>query len=289
MMSPWTLMCAGGEPSRAVQTCAARLRGRSLETDVANSEPTRGMATIVILALFSITAWGLAADGAGGQAALGASSGPEKPPASIRVDFASPPLLSCGDIPFRPAALNRPRGYERRNNPAARALSSFLRKNADDIGQPRTGWFLRARTKNYIEFSAGRLPELGAMDFERRDGRWRWVGSGGCEPRAYRKGRANTVTWRRAAPARELAPATTEIPVLVQEDSCASGRDASGRVVAPWVHYGKRAVTVTYFIRPLSSVLTCQGVPPTKATLQLEQPLDGRRLRDGGPYPARPR
>lgn len=127
------------------------------------------------------------------------------------------------------------------------------------------------------------------MGFERRNGRWEWVGSGGCEPRAYRKGRAATVTWRRASPRRKLPANTTRIPVLVQEDSCASGRDATGRVLAPWVHYGKRKVTVTYFIRPLDGAQTCQGVPATKAELVLEEPLNGRRLRDGGPYPARNR
>jgi len=63
-------------------------------------------------------------------------------------------------------------------------------------------------------------------------------------------------------------------------------------VLAPWVHYGEKVVRVTYFIRPFvgdSPYVTCQGVPPTKVTLVLEEPLNGRALRDAGPYPARPR
>jgi len=208
---------------------------------------------------------------------------------SRRVPYASPPFLSCGAIPFRRDALRRPRGYERRDNPAARALRGFLERNADDVGQPRKGWFLLARRRNHIEFAAGRLPELGAMSFERLNGQWRWSGSGGCSPRAYRKGRAETVTWRRAPPKREPSQEATEIPVLVQEDSCASGRDATGRVLPPWVHYDEATVTVTYFIRPLGGAQGCPGVPPTPATLVLDEPLNGRALRDGGPYPSKAR
>lgn len=205
------------------------------------------------------------------------------------VPRASPRFLSCGAIPFRPSALRRARGYERRDNPAARALRAFLKRSADEVAQPRRGWFLLARRRNQIEFAAGRLPELGAMSFERRDGRWRWVSSGGCSPRAYRRGRAETVTWRRASPSRPPSRDATHIPVLVKEDSCASGQEATGRVLAPWVHYGERVVTVTYFIHPLGGAQTCQGVPATRAVLVLNEPLNGRALRDGGPYPSRGR
>lgn len=202
----------------------------------------------------------------GGDAEDTRSSDSDRPPSPVsqRVPYAVPPFLSCGDIPFRANALRRPGGYERRHNPAAVALRNFLREHAEGIGQPRRGWFLLARRENYIQFAAGRLPELGAMDFERRTGRWTWVGSGDCEPRAYRKGRAETVTWRRAFPKRKLSGETTRIPVLVEEDSCASGRDAAGRILAPRVHYGQTRVTVTYFIRPARGPQTCQGGPPQR-------------------------
>ncbi|MEJ7789791.1 MAG: hypothetical protein WKF29_07910 [Thermoleophilaceae bacterium] len=86
-----------------------------------------------------------------------------------------------------------------RGNPLAVALRRFLKANADDIGQDRSGWFLVARRGRSVQFLSGR-PFVG--------------------------------------------------------DS-------------PYV--------------------TCQGVPPTKVTLVLEEPLNGRALRDAGPYPARPR
>lgn len=125
------------------------------------------------------------------------------------------------------------------------------------------------------------------MVFELRDGRWEWAGSGGCRPAATHDGRM-AVTWERQRHD-ALAPETTRIPILVQEDECASGRLAHGRVLRPLVHYGRARVTVTYFIRRAKGLQNCQGVPPTPVTLVLDEPLGGRSLRDGGPYPPRPR
>src|SRR5688500_4367816 len=79
------------------------------------------------------------------------------PSAARRVARAEPPFVSCGYLPFRPAALERPRGYERRNTPAARALRSFLRRTGDEYG-PRRGWFRIVRRGDTIDFGAGRGP-----------------------------------------------------------------------------------------------------------------------------------
>ena len=53
--------------------------------------------------------------------------------------------------------------------------------------------------------------------------------------------------------------------------------------MSPLVHYGRRAITVMYYGRPLRGAQTCPGHPPTPAFLVLDEPLGGRRLRDGGP------
>jgi hypothetical protein len=163
--------------------------------------PRRIWRTLIVpISLFLVGISGIGVSAAGdADDPRPSKSGPPSP-ASQRVPYADPPFLTCGDLPFRVNALRRPRNYERLQNPAAVALRNFLRENADDVGQPRHGWFLLARREDYIQFAAGRLPELGAMDFERRKGRWTWVGSGGCEPRTYRKGRAEAVTWHRASP-----------------------------------------------------------------------------------------
>lgn len=210
-------------------------------------------------------------------------SGDPSAPPSRRTSYPSARLLICGAIPFRPAAVHRSRGYERRTNPAARALRTFLRTSADEVGQPRRGWFLLGRRGNVIEFAAGRQPEFGHMTFTRRQGRWTWDGSGSCVPRAFYDG-LQAVTWRRD-PGGPVATRGTHIPLLVQEEDCASGQDARRRVLRPFVHYGRRAITVTYFIRPLSGYQTCQSVPPTDVTLILDEPLGSRRLRDGATVP----
>jgi hypothetical protein len=214
-------------------------------------------------------------------------SAPDAPP-PLRARRPTPGVLACGRLPFRPAALRRPRGYERRGNPAARALRAFLRSSADEVGQPRRGWFRLARRGRVIEFAAGRLPEFGHMTFERRRGRWRWAGSGGCRPRAYRNG-LEASTWRRDPDGPAVLPETTQLSLLVQEDDCASGRDASGRILRPLVHYGRTALTITYFIRPLKGFQTCQGVPPTPVILNLDESVGSRTLRDGAPHPPRAR
>ncbi|MDQ6746095.1 MAG: hypothetical protein M3Z27_08815 [Actinomycetota bacterium] len=193
-------------------------------------------------------------------------------------------LYSCGEIPFHASALRDPRGYERRNTPEARALRGFLRVNADLVFQPRHGWFVLGRRGDRIQFASGRRAPYGSMTFQRIRHRWVWENSGGCDPRAYRHGLEASL-WYPAPGAPRPTPATTRIPVLVQEDNCASGRDARGRVLPPTVRYTTTAVLVTYFIRPLAGDQTCQGVPPTPVTLSLPHPLGNRHLLDGATLP----
>lgn len=226
-------------------------------------------------------------DGSGSVRSAAFAAGPATDePAPRRSVFPSARLLTCGvpGLSFRPRALRNRRGYERRKNPAARALRAFLREEADEVFQPARGWFFLTRARRRIQFAHGRLPELGRLEFERRGRRWEWMSSGGCAPRSYRRPYAASL-WKRDGSKGTLTPQARRIPLLVQEDQCTSGRDARGRILRPLVHYGRTTVTVTYFIRPLGGVNTCQGVPPTPVTLPLDEPLGNRRLRDGGTFP----
>jgi hypothetical protein len=204
------------------------------------------------------------------------------------VEGAFPPRITCWGPPFRPAALSRRRGYERRDTPSARALRRFLQKTGDEYG-PRHGWFRMVRRGGRLQFGAGRGPLYAYMFFELHRGRWSWAGSGdGCEPRWSHDG-LEASTWRLDPDFPPPASADRKVHVLVQEDNCASGRDAEGRILRPLAHYGPNAITLVYFIRPLEGAQTCQGVPPTPAVVRLAEPLGGRELRDGGPYPSRRR
>jgi hypothetical protein len=166
-------------------------------------------------------------------------------------------LYSCDGVPFHLGALNRPRGYERGTSPLARALRTFLRESADDVGQPRHGWFLLRRRGSVALLASGRRSPYGELIFVLEHGRWIWESSGGCAPRAYHYG-LEASEW--FLPARtKLASSTRRVRLLVQEDNCASGHDARGRVLPPLVRYGKHAITVTYFIRPAGGIRRPRG------------------------------
>jgi hypothetical protein len=78
---------------------------------------------------------------------------------------------------------------------------------------------------------------------------------------------------------------STEIHVLVQEQTCASGRTAEGRI-AQNVDLRADAVVVTLAVRSREGLQTCQGNPPTPYVLHLGQPVGNRMLQDGGRWPA---
>lgn len=78
----------------------------------------------------------------------------------------------------------------------------------------------------------------------------------------------------------ELTPETTELPLLVGEVACASGRAAEGRIDVD-VEYGDEQLVVTAWVRPLPGAQNCPGNPPTPFLLQLDEPLGDRELVNG--------
>lgn len=192
---------------------------------------------------------------------------------------------TCGSLPFRPRALDRPANLEKRDTPLGRAVHEVVTGNdSPDPFLPRHRWRLLARKYGRADVEhPARHPTL--MTFTRRHGRWSWEGSGDCVIRAYRHG-LSAVGWR-VAPNTTIPEDATEVPVLVQEENCSSGRVATGRIEAPWVFYGRRRIVVTYFVTPLKGAQTCQSSPPTATTLVLEEPRGERKIVDGGPLPRR--
>ena len=144
------------------------------------------------------------------------------------------------------------------------------------------------RRGDVINFGAGRGPTYHYMAFELRRERWEWFRSGDCRPR-WARDQLDAATWRLDRDSPLPAKGDREIHVLVDEEDCASGQDARDRLLRPLAHYGRNAVTLTYFIRPLRGAQTCPSNPPTPATVVLDEPLGDRALRDGGPYPPRRR
>lgn len=81
---------------------------------------------------------------------------------------------------------------------------------------------------------------------------------------------------------------TTRLPLLVQEQECASGRSATGRIEDPDVDYRADSVVITIRVRDRGGEQSCQANPDTRLVLRLDEPLGNRTLLDGGRRPPAP-
>lgn len=81
-------------------------------------------------------------------------------------------------------------------------------------------------------------------------------------------------------PAAAVTQDATELPLLVGEVACASGRDASGRIEVA-VDYHDDSIVITAYVRPREGDQDCQGNPPTPYLLQLDEPIGERELING--------
>lgn len=91
-----------------------------------------------------------------------------------------------------------------------------------------------------------------------------------------RIGEAKPADWR-VDPRAELDQATKVIPIIVNENECASGRSASGRISTS-VEYSTEAVNITVGVRPLGGDQDCQSNPDTEHEVQLKEPLGDREV-----------
>ena len=78
-------------------------------------------------------------------------------------------------------------------------------------------------------------------------------------------------------PAVALEPTDREIPILVNERSCASGHSAEGRIVVD-VAYTVDEVRLDVRVRPREGDQDCQGNPDTPYEVDLREPLGGREV-----------
>jgi hypothetical protein len=113
---------------------------------------------------------------------------------------------------------------------------------------------------------------------------WHADSWGSCNLMAVAPAGYNIASWT-LDPAFTYSAGSTELHVLVEEMSCASGLSAEGRITAQAV-YGAGTVTVTAFTATQEGAQTCQGNPATPYLVHLSQPVGAATLLDGGPYPA---
>lgn len=89
---------------------------------------------------------------------------------------------------------------------------------------------------------------------------------GGAEPARW---------W--VAPGASLGPTSREVPIVVNEVGCASGRSAEGRIVVE-VAYGSDAIDIAVGVRPLGGDQECPSNPDTPFTVELTEPLGDRTI-----------
>jgi hypothetical protein len=97
-------------------------------------------------------------------------------------------------------------------------------------------------------------------------------------------GHPQPAIWR-IAPSAELGPDTLDVPVIVNEVACSSGRSAEGRIAAD-VTYGDDVVDLDIGVRPLGGNQTCPSNPDTPFVVELDEPLGDRTVSgEHGPTP----
>ena len=205
-------------------------------------------------------------------------------------DPALPDRVTCDSATFRLDALRRPTGVERRRGAEYRALRRVSRREKRLVPQfPTRGFRVLSRQARFVTFGAGHPPMMIGMSFQRvAPGRWRFVSYGPCAPLRPTHPTGFAAGWRLDPSAPRPTRQSTEIPVLVREQSCASGEPATGRIEEPRVFTDERRVIAALFVRPAGDAF-CQGNPETPHVLRLAEPLGERRLLDGGIVPARER
>ncbi|PZF84016.1 hypothetical protein [Jiangella anatolica] len=128
---------------------------------------------------------------------------------------------------------------------------------------------------------------VGATYEQAADGTWSVRGTGECQPERYFDDGLDPADWR--LPGEQPPPDATAVTILAYEIDCSSGQPADGRLADPIVEYQDDAVVITMRIEPPEGeLLTCVGNPETPVTVELDEPLGDRELRNGLWYPARP-
>ena len=89
---------------------------------------------------------------------------------------------------------------------------------------------------------------------------------GGAEPARW---------W--VAPGATLGPTSREVPIVVNEVECASGRSAEGRIVVEIV-YGSDSIDIDVGVRPRGGDQECPSNPDTSFTVELSEPLGDRTI-----------
>lgn len=109
---------------------------------------------------------------------------------------------------------------------------------------------------------------------------WSWSGSGDCQPRAWGPAGYVGAVWALDPDVARPTSTTRVLHLLVDDLQCSSGRTADGRIGPAYVVTDRYEVHIELVVLERSGAGDCQGTRPTKATLELPEPLGDRDLVD---------
>ena len=219
------------------------------------------------------------------------------PPTEAAATEANGALWSCrGNQPSFPrSALTGPTGVETMDGAVFEGLRSALETMRPEFElAPREDrphqlpWLLAYQDEDLALFlvrRAGKSERYSAMYVNRAGDVWGFSGYvSDCQPRPLVTHGLGSSEWRVDGDSPPMSRASS-FPVEIVEHACANGRPADGRISDPIVEYGEDAITITIPVRPVEGGATCPGNPWTPFVVELDEPIEDRRLLDGGPWP----
>jgi hypothetical protein len=231
--------------------------------------------------------------------ALVSDSGAEPSPAGPDPALAAwpgwPYQATCGYMGFNPVSVfSGPAEAERGAGAPEAALRGMLVRNFP-FPLPDHGWRLAARRHRKALFLYGRLgaefespDQLGDIELEHRDGRWRMRTSGSfCNMFTVWHGR-DAGAWQLAPKQPPLSPATRRLQVVTGA-RCA--RNQEPPLVTPRFDEiaGKLVMTLLLKYQDSPGGICEPGLPPwPPVVVELPEPLGDRELYDGAFFPPVP-
>lgn len=204
-------------------------------------------------------------------------------------------VMTCGDVTF-PGIPADPDAFPPLDAEAEAAFDSMMEGPAgSEAGLMFDGftWSIASRTETeLVLFGRGEAglnddpsgnPPYADVTFRRSGEEWIASSFGGCRLQVAAEGLGPATMI--LDPDREPDPASTELPVLINERNCASGQAPVDREIVPVVTETETTVEITVFVAPVKGGAECPSNPFHPIVITLDEPLGGRTVIDATTQP----
>lgn len=196
------------------------------------------------------------------------------------------------DVPFEPldpsdppviALLDQIERGRKRAQPSRLLRPKATPPPMDDATKLQ-GWRIIAQTDDEILYARGRPPRLLTVAVRRGGrGKWECIGVSSARPlRAVREG-SRASSWR-LDPTQPATPESTELRILLTEQSKATGVLADDRLLTPELYLDDDRVVLRLYVRPLDGYVGGTRRHETPVIVKLPEPLGDRPVVDGALY-----